>query len=56
MNCFWVILNMSLEEAEAKHIQNVLNNVEGNKTKAAEVLRIDRKTLRKKLEILNPEP
>lgn len=43
-------LNRTLEEVEAEHIANVLGSVNGNKTKAAEILDIDRKTLRKKSE------
>ena len=42
-------LNRSLAEVETEHIQNVLASVGGNKTKAAEILGIDRKTLRLKL-------
>ena len=42
-------LNKSLEVVELEHIKNVLSNVGGNKTKAAEILGIDRKTLREKL-------
>ena len=42
-------LNKSLEVVELEHIKNVLSNVAGNKTKAAEILGIDRKTLREKL-------
>jgi DNA-binding NtrC family response regulator len=42
-------LNRTLDEVEAEHIVNVLASVDGNKTKAAEILGIDRKTLRKKL-------
>jgi DNA-binding NtrC family response regulator len=42
-------LNRSLAEVEAEHIRNVLASVDGNKTRAAEVLGIDRKTLREKL-------
>ncbi|MEW6745811.1 MAG: sigma-54 dependent transcriptional regulator [Planctomycetota bacterium] len=38
-----------LAEVEEEHIQNVLALVEGNKTRAAEILGIDRKTLRDKL-------
>jgi DNA-binding NtrC family response regulator len=42
-------LNRTLAEVEAEHIRNVLANVDGNKTKAAKILGIDRKTLREKL-------
>ncbi|MFC1493054.1 sigma-54-dependent transcriptional regulator [candidate division KSB1 bacterium] len=42
-------LKRTLAEVEVEHIRNVLASVEGNKTLAAEILRIDRKTLRKKL-------
>ena len=42
-------LNRTLAEVEAEHISNVLACVGGNKTKAAEILGIDRKTLREKL-------
>ena len=42
-------LTRPLAEVEAEHIRNVLASVEGNKTRAAEILQIDRKTLRKKL-------
>jgi two-component system response regulator HydG len=42
-------LNRTLEEVEAEYIRNVLASVDGNKTKAAEILGIDRKTLREKL-------
>jgi DNA-binding NtrC family response regulator len=41
--------NRSLAEVEAEYIGNVLASVNGNKTRAAEILGIDRKTLRKKL-------
>jgi two-component system, NtrC family, response regulator HydG len=41
--------NRTLAEVEAEHIRNVLASVEDNKTKAAEILGIDRKTLREKL-------
>ncbi len=40
---------LSLREMERKHIQSVLASVDNNKTKAAEILGIDRKTLRQKL-------
>lgn len=41
--------NRTLAEIQAEYIRNVLQNVKGNKTRAAEVLGIDRKTLREKL-------
>ncbi len=40
----------TLAEVEAEYIRNVLASVDNNKSKAAEILGIDRKTLRKKLE------
>jgi len=39
----------TLAEVEAEYISNVLAEVDGNKTRAAEILGIDRKTLREKL-------
>jgi len=42
-------LNRTLSEVEAEYIRNVLTSVGGNKTRAAEILGIDRKTLREKL-------
>ncbi len=45
-------INKSLAEVERAHIQDVLAGVDGNKTKAAEILGIDRKTLREKLKRL----
>ncbi len=39
----------TLEEVEQEHILTVLYLSEGNKTRAAEILQIDRKTLREKL-------
>ena len=42
-------LNRTLAEVEAEYIRNVLASTEGNKTRAAEILGIDRKTLREKL-------
>jgi two-component system response regulator HydG len=42
-------LNRTLAEVESEHIRNVLSSTGGNKTKAAEILGIDRKTLREKL-------
>jgi two-component system response regulator HydG len=38
-----------LAEVEAEYIRNVLAGVDGNRTRAAEILGIDRKTLREKL-------
>ena len=42
-------VNRTLAEVEADHIRNVLANAGGNKTQAAQILGIDRKTLRKKI-------
>jgi DNA-binding NtrC family response regulator len=42
-------LNRTLQEVEAEHIANVLASVDGNKSSAARILGIDRKTLREKL-------
>jgi DNA-binding NtrC family response regulator len=42
-------LNKKLADVEIEHIKDVLESVEGNKTKAAEILGIDRKTLRDKM-------
>jgi len=42
-------LGRTLAEVEADYIRNVLAEVGGNKTRAAEILGIDRKTLREKL-------
>jgi transcriptional regulator with PAS, ATPase and Fis domain len=41
--------NRSLADVEAEHIRTVVESVDGNKTRAAEILGIDRKTLREKL-------
>jgi DNA-binding NtrC family response regulator len=49
-------LNRTLAEVEAEHIRNVLASVDGNKTRAAEILGIDRKTLRDKLKKLDGPP
>jgi DNA-binding NtrC family response regulator len=46
-------LKRSLLEVEAEHILNVLNSVKGNKTQAAQILGIDRKTLLAKLRRAN---
>jgi DNA-binding NtrC family response regulator len=45
-------LDRTLAEVEAEHVRNVLASVDGNKTRAAEILGIDRKTLREKLKHL----
>jgi len=42
-------LQRTLAEVEAEHIRHVLASVDGNKTQAAHILGIDRKTLRQKL-------
>jgi len=42
-------LQRSLADMEKEHIRNVLADAGGNKTRAAEILGIDRKTLREKL-------
>lgn len=42
-------LNRTLSEVESEYIRNVLESVGGNKTKAADILGVDRKTLREKL-------
>ena len=39
----------TLAQVEAEHIRRVMSIVDGNKTRAAEILGIDRKTLREKL-------
>ncbi len=49
-------LDRTLAEVEAEYIRNVLAGVGGNKTQAAEILGIDRKTLREKLKSLELEP
>jgi len=42
-------LTRSLAEVEGEYVRNVLASVGGNRTKAAKILGIDRKTLREKL-------
>lgn len=42
-------LHRPLVEVEAEHIRNIVASVGGNKTRAADILGIDRKTLREKL-------
>jgi two-component system, NtrC family, response regulator HydG len=49
-------VNRTLAEVEGEHIRSVLASVGGNKTRAAEVLGIDRKTLREKLKLYGNEP
>jgi DNA-binding NtrC family response regulator len=48
-------LNRTLAQVEADHIRKVLASVNGNKTRAAEVLGIDRKTLREKMKRLEAD-
>jgi two-component system response regulator HydG len=48
-------LNRTLAEVEAEHIRNVLASAGGNKTQTAEILGIDRKTLREKLKLYGGE-
>jgi len=45
-------LNRTLAEVESEHIRSVLASVGGNKSKAAQILGIDRKTLREKLKTI----
>ena len=45
----------TLAEMEAEYVRTVLSSVGGNKTRAAEILGIDRKTLREKLKPKMPE-
>lgn len=49
-------LNRTLVEVEAEHILNVLASVDGNRTRAATILGIDRKTLREKLKRIQKTP
>ena len=49
-------LNRTLVEVEAEYIRNVLASVGGNRTRAAQVLGIDRKTLREKLKRAESSP
>ena len=48
-------LMRTLAQVELEHIKNVLAAVAGNKTKAAEILGIDRKTLRLKIKVAEME-
>ena len=45
----------SLEELDRQYVRMVLASVNGNKTEAAAILQIDRKTLYRKLEESEPE-
>jgi two-component system response regulator HydG len=42
-------LNRTLAQFESEYVRDVLASVGGNKTRAAKILNIDRKTLREKL-------
>ncbi|WP_026933716.1 sigma-54-dependent transcriptional regulator [Christiangramia echinicola] len=42
-------ISKSLQQVEKEHILKIMASVDNNKTRAAEILQIDRKTLRKKL-------
>ncbi|RLB87721.1 MAG: hypothetical protein DRH26_15040 [Deltaproteobacteria bacterium] len=42
-------LNLSLEDMSKKYVRDVVEQTGGNKAKALEILKIDRKTLLKKL-------
>jgi DNA-binding NtrC family response regulator len=48
--------NRTLAEVEEEYIRNVLASVKGNKTQAAKILGIDRKTLREKLRLRSSDP
>jgi DNA-binding NtrC family response regulator len=48
--------NRTLAEVEEEYIRNVLTSVNGNKTQAAKILGIDRKTLREKLRLRSSDP
>jgi DNA-binding NtrC family response regulator len=48
------IRKLSLAEVEREYIRKVLASVDGNKTEAAAILQIDRKTLYRKLEDADP--
>lgn len=49
-------LNKSLAQVESEHIKHVLESVGGNKSKAAQILKINRKTLREKLKNIQQTP
>jgi DNA-binding NtrC family response regulator len=44
-----VLPRRTLEEMELQYVRSVVDSVDGNQTRAAEILQIDRKTLREKL-------
>lgn len=46
-------LNKSLKQVELEHLILVLAHTKGNKSKAADILGIDRKTLREKMKVIN---
>jgi len=50
-----VVRSRSLAEVETEHIHRVIASVGGNKTRAAEILGINRKTLREKLAQTNSQ-
>jgi two-component system, NtrC family, response regulator HydG len=47
-------LSRTLEQVETEYVRNVLESVAGNKSRAARILGIDRKTLTKKLKPMDP--
>jgi DNA-binding NtrC family response regulator len=49
-------LHRTLAQVEAEYIKSVLGTVDGNRTRAAEILGIDRKTLREKMKRADKEP
>jgi GAF domain-containing protein len=51
-----VNLRRTLEEVETEYVKNVLASVDGNKSRAAAILGIDRKTLRKRLKESSATP
>jgi two-component system response regulator HydG len=47
--------NRTLAEMETEYVRTVLSSVGGNKTRAADILGIDRKTLREKIKLNTPD-
>jgi DNA-binding protein Fis len=45
-------LDRTLAQVELEYVRRVLESVAGNKTRAAKILGIDRKTLREKLKLI----